>query len=196
MYNEASYIKAKTRAYKTQIPERLSATVPGIPLFEEGHPNPDLFFQGEDVVYEAYLYHEDGPVLAEDYEISVVVKTSPRASLVSWEGKLDLGVEQKPNQSGNYEIWIPAAVTEKFLAGTYYLDVMITERVGKGLGKHDRKYVLLQTVFNIDYSNHSPAPESRTSGKDLRTAVEGVWPNAVNTIGARTVTPDSFHSGD
>jgi hypothetical protein len=55
MYNEASYIKAKTRAYKTQIPERLSATVPGIPLFEEGHPNPDLFFQGEDVVYEAYL---------------------------------------------------------------------------------------------------------------------------------------------
>lgn len=196
MYNETSYIKARTRVYKTQIPTRLSSSVPGIPLFEEGHPNPDLFYQGEDVIYDTFLSYEDNPVLVEDYEISVIVKTSPRASAAVWEGRLDLGVEQKPNQSGNYEIWIPAAVTEKFLAGTYYLDVLVTERVGKGLGKHDRKYVLIQTVFNIDYSNHSPTPESRTSGKELRLAVEGVWPNSVNTIGARAVTPDSFHSAE
>ena len=170
--------------------------VPGIP-FETSNPNPDTFYQGEDIVYDLYLYHNGAPVSADDYDIKVYVKTSPRAYTINWEGSVDNGVYSLPPQSGYYELWIPSTVTSTLFAGTYYIQVQIQERVGSGKGRYDRKYVLLNTYFNIEYSNFSPAPESSAYNPDSlkRKDVEPVWPNGPDTIGRANMQPnDAFYS--
>lgn len=190
---QTSEIVARNRQYKVLPTSTLVLDgIPGIP-FERSSPNPDLFYQGEDIVYDLYLYHEGAPVSSDDYDIQVVIKTSPRASVVAWQGTLDNGVYPAPNQSGYYEVWIPSGASESFIAGTYYLNVQIQERVGAGKGRFDRKYMLLQTHFNIDYSNFSPNAEAQT--RPLRAGMEVTWPNTPNTIGRTTPMNDEvFYS--
>lgn len=182
---KSSEIKARGRQSKPAIAHYSALdNIPGIP-FERGTPNPDVFYQGEDIVYDLFLFHEGEHVSADDYDINVSVKTSPRAHTAVWEGKLDFGVYKLASKDGYYEVWIPSNVTAMLLGGSYYVDVMITERVGKGGGRYDRKYVLLQTVFNLEYSNFSPAPESLKSSPNApsRSTVEETWPNMPDTIG-------------
>lgn len=179
---KSSEIKARGRQRKaTEIYYAALDNIPGIP-FERGVPNPDTFYQGEDIVYDLFLFHEGANVSSDDYDINVLIKTSPRAYIAVWEGKLDFGVYKINNREGYYEVWIPSSVTAELLGGSYYVDVMITERIGKGGGRYDRKYVLLQTVFNLEYSNFSPAPESLTSSSS-RSNVEETWPNKPDTVG-------------
>lgn len=168
--------------------------MPGVP-FEPGTPNPDLFLQGEDIVYDLFLFHDGKPVISDDYDIKILVKTSPRAYTVMWEGLLDAGIYPMSGSVGHYEVCIPATVTEKFFAGTYYLDVAVQERLGAGLGRYDRKYVLLRTCFAVDYGNFSPSPETLAlnPAASTRAKVESVWPNATDTIGRRPQTPDSMY---
>jgi len=176
---QASQIKARNRQFK-QTPATTMALdgIPGIP-FERGTPNPDLFYQGEDIVYDLFLFNEGAAVTADDYSITAAIKTSPRASNYIWLGSVDNGVYPTPNQSGYYELWIPAAITESFVAGTYYLHVQIQ---AKGTGRYDRKCILLQTYFNIDYSVFSPNLESATN-TTVRSTIEQTWPNKSDTIG-------------
>jgi hypothetical protein len=170
--------------------------VPGIP-FEQGSSNPDSFFQGEDIVYDLFLFHDGKPVTTDDYTVKVYVKTSPRAYTVTWEGNIDAGIYASPPQSGYYELWIPSTVTESLFAGTYYLQVQIQERIGRGKGKYDRKHILLSNYFNIDYGNFSPHPESNARNPDSlkRKDVEPVWPNGPDTVGRANMQPsDVFYS--
>jgi hypothetical protein len=164
--------------------------IPGIP-FEPGISNPDTFFQGEDVIYDVFLFHDGKPVVKEDYDVLVSVKTSPRARNAIWSAALDMGIYPIPNKEGYYEIWIPSSVTETMLAGTYYLNVMIKERFGAGKGRFDRRYVLLKTYFNIDYSNFSEYVENRSL--NARSSVEATWPNSPNTIGTRRNIQDNYY---
>jgi len=168
--------------------------IPGIP-FEKGTPNPDVFYQGEDVVYDLFLFHEGAPVSSDDFDVKILVKTSSRAGKIAWQGILEDGIYPKPNQSGYYEVWIPSNATANLLAGTYYLQVLLQERVGAGKGKYDRKYVILQSCFNIEYSNFSEHPEtaSKTSQGLSRGDAEATWPNAPNTIGQQAHTPTALY---
>jgi hypothetical protein len=183
----SSEIKARNRQFRN-IPVSTMAIdgVPGIP-FERGTPNPDLFYQGEDIVYDLFLFN-GSPVSSTEYEVSVLVKTSPRAYNVVWQGSLDNGVYPAPNESGYYEVWIPSSVTATFFAGTYYVDVLLQEKVGLGKGRYDRKYLVLQTNFNIEYSNFSPSPETLAGNPDAlqRGGMENVWPNQPDTIGKKS----------
>ena len=193
----SSQIRSRSRQYRYAAPIVVEFNgIPGVPLFERADPNPDLFYQGEDIVYDLLLIHAFEPVSAEDYDIVAVVKTSPRSVGIVWHGTLDNGVYPTPNQPGYYELWLPSIATEKLLAGTYYLDILIQERVGEGKGKYDRKYVLLQHIFNIEYSNFSGTPETATNTTATgRASVERTWPNSPNTIGKSPVTPDDvFYS--
>lgn len=183
----SSEIKARNRQFKNMPASTMGIDgVPGIP-FERGLPNPDLFYQGEDVVYDIFLFNGE-PVSSEIYDVLVLVKTSPRAYQIVWQGSLDNGVYPTPNESGYYEVWIPSSVTTAFFAGTYYLDVLIREKLGSGKGRFDRKYLALQTNFNIEYSNFSESPETLACNPKAlqRGGMETVWPNQPDTIGKKS----------
>jgi hypothetical protein len=158
--------------------------IPGIP-FERTSRNPDVFYQGEDVIYDTVIRYNGGYVTSDDYDVQAIVKSSPRAPVAAWHGILDNGVYEDRTRPGYFEVWIPSAATSKLLAGSYYLHILLKEKLGKGAGKFDRQYVILQTVFNIDYSNFSPAAESRQPGaaQQLRNNLDTTWPNAPDTIG-------------
>lgn len=194
---QTSFIKARSSQEDLQLSSSLMLDgVPGIP-FERAPGNPDSFYQGEDVVYDLFLYYAGKPVSTDDYIVTVHVKTSPRAYTVIWEGVLDSGVYPNPPQSGYYEVWIPSSVTAALFAGTYYLQVQIQEQVGTGKGRFDRKYVVLTHYFNIAYSNFSPSPEGNTRNPDSlsRKDVEPVWPNSPDTVGRAHMQPsDVFYS--
>ena len=188
---QTSELQARNRQFKL-VPNSTIVLdgIPGMP-FERTLPNPDLFYQGEDIIYDALLINNGTHVDSETYDIIVSVKKTPRDQAATWEGILDNGVYEDKSQPGHFEFWIPSAVSGTFLAGTYYLQVMLREKLGKGKGRFDRQYVVLQTYFNIDYGNFSPAPESRQvgPGTELRNNLQATWPNAPDTVG-RTPIPD------
>lgn len=193
---QTSVIKARGRQFKASIPSTLAIDgMPGIP-FERGEPNPDVFFQGEDIVYDLFLFYDGKPVSSEEFDVLISVKTSPRASTASWLGSTtDMGVYPAPTGSGYYEVWIPSSVTDNLMAGSYHLDVMIKEKIGSGKGRYDRKYAILQTYLNIDYGNFSTRPETAEASAAnplKRSDATGVWPNTPNTIGTTTIAADGY----
>ena len=193
----SSQIRSRSRQYKYAAPIVVEFNgIPGVPLFERADPNPDLFYQGEDIVYDMILVHNYEPVSTEEYDVFASIKTSPRAKAAIWQGSLDNGVYPVPNTAGHYELWVPSSVTDTLLAGTYYLDVLIQERIGEGKGKFDRKFVVLQHMFNLEYSNFSGAPENaNASSSRERINLERTWPNMPNTVGKPPIAPDEvFYS--
>jgi hypothetical protein len=188
---ESSQIRARSSQDAAEPQSSLAIDgIPGIP-FEAGISNPDVFSQGEDIIYDIYLFHAGLPVAKEDYDILASVKTSPRAKGTIWSGKLEAGIYPTRSEPGYFELWIPSAATENLYAGTYYVDIMIQERFGSGKGRFDRKYVLLKSHFNIDYTNFSPNPEGR--GSTSRAGVEATWPNAPSTVGSRRNIESNYY---
>jgi hypothetical protein len=186
-----SELRARNRQSElAPIPSLILDGIPGIP-FEKTLANPDLFYQGEDIIYDAVLVYNSEYVSSTDYDVIVSVKRTPRDQTAVWEGVLDNGVYEIKEQPGRFEIWIPSTVTGTFLSGSYYLQVLLREKLGRGKGRFDRQYVILRTHFNIDYSNFSPAAESRQTGagQNLRNNLQATWPNAPDTIG-KTPIPD------
>jgi hypothetical protein len=182
-----SAIKARNRQSYTPIAGNSVNMdgIPGVP-FERGIPNPDLFYQGEDIIYDMYLTYDGVPVSSDKFNITVYIKPSNRAYNTAWAGTFDGGVYKPDNADpGYYEVWIPSADTSNLYAGTYYLQVQLQEKVGTGSGRFDRRHVVLQTYFNLEYSNFSPAPESSStlSTKTAeRAAMELTWPNKPSTV--------------
>lgn len=173
------------KAMDTQM---LTEGIPGVP-FQEGVPNPDVFYQGDDIVYDAYLFFKGEPVTSEKYTILVSIKASPRAVRSLWNGTVEDGLsELKTAGPGYFEIWIPAASTASAPAGSYYMTIWVKERFAAGGGKYDRSGVIAEHIFNIAYSNFSKLPEtvSEEGGGGLRReTIERVWPPAPPTIGSR-----------
>lgn len=155
---------------------------PGIP-FVPGEPNPPNFCQGEDAIFDAYLFNEGQPVVPSDYNIVAQVKSSLRSTKFIWRGELENGIypEQEP---GYYKIWISSEDTKKLFAGSYVLNLSLYQAVGKGRGPHDRKISLIDTMFNIDYCGGSENPENVRLSGDLphRTSLNRTWPNSPDII--------------
>ena len=185
-----SEIRSRNSQIKsTPIPTVILDGIPGMP-FEKAVSNPDTFYQGEDIIYDASLLHNGAAVTTEDYDVLVSIKRTPRDQTASWEGVLDNGVYEDKEQPGRFEFWIPSTISGTFLAGSYYLQVLLRERLGKGKGRFDRQYIILQTYFNIEYGNFSPAPESRQPGpgQQLRNNLQATWPNAPDTVGRSPIS--------
>lgn len=168
--------------------------MPGMP-FEPGTANPDSFAQGGDIIYDFYVAAAGDPVDAVKYDVMALVKTSPRASKATWLCGLGNGVEPVSNAPGHYVLWIPASETANFLAGSYYLDIAVHERIGMGSGRKDLAFVALRAMFNIEYNNFSQHPESVSTSGDgsKRAGLENTWPNTPNTVGQQAHTPDSMY---
>jgi hypothetical protein len=183
-----SVIQARERQYTSMPMQALALDgIPGLPI-ERGEPNPDIFYQGEDIIFDLFLYMDGKPVKSDEYEILASLKTSPRALNEIWAGSYGDGIDKSADtRDGYYELWISSACTERLLAGTYYLSIAVNQRLGEGKGKHDRKFVLLTHAFALGYSNFSKHPEtmSNSSMSAKRSDAEPTWPNTPNTIVAR-----------
>lgn len=157
--------------------------VPGVP-FEEGTPNPDVFYQGEDVIFDAYLYFDGAEVDPDKFDVNVIVKTSPRSFNVVWNGTLGNGVYATENP-GYFEIWIKASDISAIRAGSYYLEIQLKEKEGQEAGRFPRTRTAIQHVFNIDYNVFSQRPEAANGNPNVlrRENIESTWPNTPNTIG-------------
>ncbi len=168
------------------VSSRATHGFPGVP-FEPGEPNPPVFSQGEDIIFDAFLFYDGTLVSTEDFNIRVVVKTSVRAVEPVWEGVFGEGV-YATDRPGFYEIWISKSKSAELYAGVYYMEVVLEEAVGKGKGKHDRTIALTSVAFNVEYSPMSKSPEtvSPISTLPKRGTLEKTWPNSPDTIGNHT----------
>jgi hypothetical protein len=155
---------------------------PGIP-FVPGEPNPASFCQGEDAIFDTFLYYEGKPVVPQNFTISAIVKTSQRATKRIWEGSLNNGVNTTERE-GYYKIWIPSGITNTLYGGSYLITVHLEEPVAEGLGPHDRKISLVSTMFNIEYCGDSENPESVSKKNNLpvRGTLGNIWPNSPDTV--------------
>jgi hypothetical protein len=176
-----SKIVARDKSYVPSQAQTTFSKISGGP-FELGEPNPATFCQGEDAIFDAYLYFLGAPFDHEKYRLQSVLKTSQRSSNILWRGETQAGIypDKRP---GVYTVWIPAAISAGLSAGAYYLDLFASEHVGAGAGPHDRTALVISTTFNLIYCSMSPWPENVSTTAEHRAQAEPVWPNAPNTIG-------------
>jgi hypothetical protein len=155
---------------------------PGIP-FVPGEPNPPTFCQGEDAIFDAFLFHQGEEVSPNNFNIVARVKSSLRSTKFIWSGELGNGIYQEADP-GYYTIWISSECTKKLFAGSYVLNIFLFQSVGEGNGPHDRKISLIDTMFNIDYCGSSENPENVRLMGDLpsRTSLGRTWPNDPDII--------------
>lgn len=155
---------------------------PGIP-FVPGEPNPASFCQGEDAIFSAFLFNEGEPVTSEKFKIEARVKSSLRSVDFVWCGELQNGIYPEQRE-GYYSIWIPSDTTNDWYAGTYVLNIFLSEAVGDGPGPHDRKISLIDTFFNIEYCGGSKNPENvkRKGNLPGRNKLNNTWPNSPDII--------------
>lgn len=120
----------------------------------EGKPAPIEKYAGETLDFDIYLNAGDKPVLAKDWDILANVKSSTAETSSVWVGTLQNGVYEN-NKTGYYKILIPAEKTKDWLAGTYWLEILIKEKVAKFNNISDVFSVVLRLPISVDYGNHS-----------------------------------------
>lgn len=151
------------------------AQLDGVPT-PPGQPDPVQYYQGEDIIFEVFLNYNDVPVIVDDWDIRGIVKKNAFATDVAWTGTIEGGifVQTKP---GFYKIIIPSDVTAIFYAGTYWLDVVISQKVGKG-EERDITAIIMHQPFSIDYSVGSPNPPKDL--KNISPCQEATTPPPIN----------------
>ena len=122
-----------------------------------GKPAPVSVYQGDDIVFDIYLNYESEPVELDRWYITALLKTTAYATTLLWEGALGNSNEHFSNHieklpaPGMYRISIPASFTKDLIAGTYWLDVAITEQAGAG--NHDLRRTIARYPFSLEYAN-------------------------------------------
>lgn len=123
------------------------------------------FYQGDSIELDVYLNIDNQPVLENDWNIKAIVKKNVYANNIIWQGEYRNGIE-KNDTAGYYKITIPSVVTSTSLAGTYWMDVVVTEKNGKGTT--DRSFVVVHQPFMLNYTVASPHPTSSSPYSGLR----------------------------
>lgn len=123
-----------------------------------GVPAPIQFYIGEDVVFDKFLVYEGKPVLVEDWDLTAIVKSNKEAQCVRWTGIVNNGIYLN-NNAGYYKFVIPSSETDNWIAGTYWLELVIREKLGRGAGPKDLDVFLFRQPFGMDYSMGSSNPD-------------------------------------
>lgn len=137
-----------------------------------GQLEPSAVSQGTDAIFNAWLYYGGERVTDEKWDITVILKPNEYTTCYLWQGSLDNGVYKIQGETDDldfYQIWIPASDIDTLLAGTYFFDIVVQEKVGEHIGLKPRRVVLGTFGFYIYYSPSSPNPES-ASVPDTRRA--------------------------
>mgnify|MGYP000974022240 CR=1 FL=1 len=149
--------------------------------FFDGYPEPPgvqapiQFYVGEDVIFDKYMAYEGKPVLEEDWDLTATVKTNAMSQCVMWTGILNNGI-YKNNNSGYYKFVIPSQDTDTWQAGTYWLEVVAREKLGRGTGPKDIDVFLFKQPFGLDFSINSSNPTHAVDNVSERTTPNIVDP--------------------
>ncbi len=119
--------------------------------------DPINFYLGEDVTFDGYLEFEGNPVNPDDWTLTAVMKASPFASTILWTGELNNGVYFENDKPGYYRIQIPSSVLTPLISGTYWLDLVLKEKLGSHNNMHDRTVIASRIPFGLDYTASSPS---------------------------------------
>lgn len=119
-----------------------------------GKPAPIEKYVGETLDFDVYLSIEGKAVLASDWDIVACVKSNVAEDTPVWSGSLKAGIYENTKQ-GYYKILIPAEQTKTWLAGTYWLEVLVKEKIAKFNNVSDTFTVLLRLPISVDYGSHS-----------------------------------------
>ena len=120
-----------------------------------GIPEPPTFYQGDDIVFEVFLNIDGNPVLDSEYTISVVVKQTIYDIVPIWEGTINDGVYKK-DVPGYYKLIIPSCITSVQFAGTYWLAVQASQKIGESNDIRDLTRTIMQKPFYLAYAATSP----------------------------------------
>lgn len=155
---------------------KLHSALEGFPPPPDGVPPLNQFYIGEDVFLSGYLSVEDIPVSILDWEPNVIVKTNAFTTELIWEGTKNNGFYMSPNTPGKYEVIIPSTIFENKAPGTYWLEIFLTEVIGRFNGLRDRKVLAARIPFSMDMAGISP------SFKDSRRDAERTVPSSINIM--------------
>lgn len=144
-----------------------TAGIPGANFIGGDEASP-IFYQGEDVVYDVYLYINNQAVDLTRYNLQAVVKASQFSLITTWAGTLGSGIYKDDNVPAHFVIFIPAATLAKTIAGTFELDVLAIEKVNKLNDVRPRTLLVGKTYFEFEYAAFSPNPESLQPGANNR----------------------------
>lgn len=132
------------------------------------------FFNGEDLEFEGYLNYDEKAVTSEDWLIYAVVKSSTFGKNIIWEGKVSDGIYTEAARPGYYKIIIPSSHMSDFASGTFWLDIVIKEQLGRTNNLRDRTILLSRIPFSYD----STASSVRIT--DTRNTSERTYPLPTN----------------
>lgn len=134
-----------------------------------GVPAPIQYYTGEDIEFDVLLHYNGKPVLTEDWDITAIVKSNVYQHCTRWVGELNNGIYLN-NTTGYYKFLIPSQETANWLPGTYWMDVVIREKLGRGTGPKDLDVYLMRQPFGVDYSVASPRQDFITQTTPEQTA--------------------------
>lgn len=118
-----------------------------------------LFKQGEDIKLFFYLNYNGSYVDLEKHELQLMLKKLPRAQNVLWSAKLNAGLFKVEGIPGYFYMLLPSEISSYFLPGSYYIDIVLTEKVGTGEAVRDTKQVIRSFMLEIDLGASSPNPK-------------------------------------
>lgn len=132
------------------------------------------FFNGEDLEFEGYLEYDGKAVTSEDWLIHAVVKSSTFGKNAVWEGKVSDGIYTEASRPGYYKILIPSSDMYELASGTFWLDIVIKEQLGRTNNLRDRTILLSRIPFSYDTT------ASSVKITDTRNASEHTYPLPTN----------------
>jgi hypothetical protein len=156
--------------------------IPGSNFIGSDHASA-VWYQGEDVIYDAFLYLDGKPIDLTKYTLNVIVKASQYLITYTWAGILNNGIYTDSKDCNHYVIFIPNSVTGTLLEGTYELDVWAVGLVNQAISIKPRTSILGKSYFNIEYAAFSPNPDSiETGAANKRSNVPNSYPRPFNTV--------------
>lgn len=119
-----------------------------------GKPAPLEKYIGESLEFDIYLNKDNTPILTAQWDITALIKSSPASTNPTWSGELYNGIYEN-NKQGYYKILIPAEQTKNWLAGTYWMDIIVHEKVAASKRITDELTILARIPICMDYANSS-----------------------------------------
>lgn len=159
-----------------------TAGIPGVNFIGTDSSTP-VFWQGEDIVFDAFLYINGQTIDTNRYILHAILKASPYMITNSWAGIQNNGIYVDDKISNHFVIFIPSSITVNLLAGSFELDVWVVEKVNSLNDIKPRTILIGRTFLNVEYAAFSPNPESiETGAPALRVNLPNSYPPGFNTV--------------